>query len=429
MVSERYSCKSRVSFATYGLALLALSLLPGPLFAQGAPSRAAQAQYRELIAKGLQEYQLGHWSEARVFFTDAHTLWPNARTFRGLGMTCYEARSYVEAIDFLEQALVNQTQPLTPKLAEEAKGILDQARRFVSEVKLELEPANATVMLDDKPLVRREHGEILVDPGEHQLDVSAPGYRSMQRTLIAQGGQPVHAHVQLVSLHAEPEREASTSNSAGYDNSSPFGGPLEEQPEKTKHETRLVLTGQHPLAAALVGGFGFASMAAGWAMFALRNDARLTLWREGLQWDSTAIYYDPNVLQRYRLFGALSWVGIGLGSAMLSLAEYLWLPDHPSIPAWAWVLGGVGVALAVTAVVLAVAETHCEVTDSFAVCQQAVADPWFAPLLAVPALPFLTLPLFYAIRDRMVVTEVKAALLWNSTPGGGGPELMIRGSF
>jgi hypothetical protein len=427
MGSERFSCKSRVSFAAYSLALLTLWFAPASSFAQAAPSRAAQAQYKDLIAKGLQEYQLGHWSEARVFFTDAHTLWPNARTFRGLGMTCYEARSYVEAIGFLEQALVNQTQPLTPKLSEEARNILDQARRFVSELRLELEPSSASVTLDDKPLSSRDHGPVLLDPGEHQLDVSAAGYRPVHRTVIAQGGQPVHAHVQLSSLRQEPER-GEVSVGASDDSSSPFGGPVERKPEKAKRETRLVFAEQYPVAAAIVAGFGFASLAAGWSMMAFRNDARLTLWHEGLQVDASEVFYDPNVLQRYRLFGALAFAGVGLGSAMLSLAEYLWLPDHPGVPAWAWALGGVGVALVVTAIALAVAETHCEVTDTLAVCQQAVSDPYFAPLLAIPALPFLTLPLFYAVRDRMVVSELKVALLPGLSPGAG-PQLMIRGSF
>lgn len=399
-----------------------------PVRAQSGPPRASQAEYRDLISKGLQEYQLGHWSEARVFFADAHAIWPNARTFRGLGMACYEARNYVEAIGFIEQALSNQTQPLTPKLAEEARHILEQARRFVSELRLEVEPRNAVVMLDDKPLPRE--GRPLLDPGEHQLDISAPGYRSVHRTVVAQGGQPVHLHLELVSLRAEAEGEATRNSEGDRDLADPFGGPVKKkEPVKPPEEVVLMLTGQHPLAAALVAGFGLAGIATGWVMFALRNDVRLTLWQQGLQVSAgNEVYYDPNMLQTFRMRGALALTGIAVGSVALSVAQYLWLPDHPSVPAWAWVMGGVGVALGVGALALGLVQDHCEITDPFAYCQQVVADDWFAPLLAIPALPFITLPIIYALRDRLPSNEINVSVLWG-TGRGAGPQLVMSGRF
>ena len=58
----------------FGMMLaLQLALAPAHVGAQEELPRAQQARYRELIGKALQEYQLGHWPEARVFFADAHS--------------------------------------------------------------------------------------------------------------------------------------------------------------------------------------------------------------------------------------------------------------------------------------------------------------------------------------------------------------------
>src|SRR3954462_10962838 len=92
-------------------------------------------EYKELIRKALQEYQLGNWAEAKVFFSDAHVLFPNARTLRGLGLTTYALRDYVQAIGYFEASLRNPVQPLSPQLQAGVRELLDQALRFVARVK------------------------------------------------------------------------------------------------------------------------------------------------------------------------------------------------------------------------------------------------------------------------------------------------------
>ncbi|MEY4575805.1 MAG: hypothetical protein RL701_508, partial [Pseudomonadota bacterium] len=182
--------------------VLLLLFMPARGFAQADSAREAPPAYREHIAKALQEFSLGHWSEARVYFAEAHALWPNARTFRGLGMACYEARDYSEAIDFLEQALQNSTQPLTPKLAAESRDILQQAKRFVANVRIDVVPANAVITIDDRALVRRPDGGTMLNPGEHQLDVSADGFQDLHRSFMAEAGQSLRVHHKLTPLGA-----------------------------------------------------------------------------------------------------------------------------------------------------------------------------------------------------------------------------------
>jgi hypothetical protein len=154
-------------------------------------------EYREHIRKALQEYDQGNWQEAKLYFSDAHALYPNARTLRGLGLTAYALRNYVEAVGFLGQALASEVQPLAGDLRSNATELLGLARRFVANVRLELEPNTATVRVDERMAQRDLDGSIWLDPGPHELVASAPGFDSVSRRLNLDAGGQANLALQL----------------------------------------------------------------------------------------------------------------------------------------------------------------------------------------------------------------------------------------
>jgi PEGA domain len=384
--------------------------------AQAAPSGSTQTAYRELVRKALQEYTLGHWTEARVFFADAHAIWPNARTFRGLGMTCYEARSYVEAIHFLDEALASQVQPLTPKLAQEARGILDQARRFVSTLDLTVEPSDAEINIDDRPLVRGQNGAVLLDPGEHDLRVQAKGFHPLQRTVVADAGEPVHLLLSLHSL-AEPRQPEQQPSAAVQPDASASMQPAPPP-------ARLVLTGQRPAVAITLGVLGAGGAAVGWIAFALRHQSVLNIFNAVVHGPD----FSPIDAQNARSRALVSLTAAGIGMGLLTTAQYFWLPEDPAVPAWAWVLGGVGAAVGVTGLSLALFGERCDIRDTRSACQLARADRYFGPLLAMHALPLLSLPIMYALRQRMPEQDVQLSFQWGGRAADG-PGIAIVGVF
>jgi hypothetical protein len=100
------------------------------------------------------------------------------------------------------------------------------------------------------------------------------------------------------------------------------------------------------------------------------------------------------------------------------------LPDDPGVPAWAVVAGTLGVAIGVTALVFALGTEHCDLANRSAACQLVPADRSFAPMLALQALPFLSLPLMYAVRPRTYQQEAALSLSWVD-----GPYLRLAGRF
>jgi hypothetical protein len=393
--------------------LMAAAHSPSLVQADGSPSASAQAKYRELIGKALQEYALGHWPEARVFFADAHALWPNARTARGLGMTCYEARNYVEAIDYLEHAIDSPVQPLTPKLADEARSILEQARRFVSRLEVAVTPTTAEIELDDHPLQPRDDGSVLLDPGDHDLEITAVGYHVYHRTLVAEAGRPLHVHVEL-----EPEAEPAlqlVANDLRDRGSPPSAAPA--------RGPRLI--DQRPAAAGVLTGVGVAGLAAGWVLYAFRNDARLTLWRQGLIAANGGGEFDSSLVQRHRNDGIAALSAAAAGSVLLSAAPYFWLPEEVETPAWAWVVGGAGAAVALGGLGMALFADHCNITDPYYYCQLVSSDALLAPMLALQALPFLSVPAMYLLRRRAPESLVRVSVV----PAGHGSLLSVSGVF
>lgn len=166
------------------------------------------AGYREAVEQALSELSVGHFSEARAMFLHAHTLFPNARTLRGLGLAEFELRSYVECIEHLEQSLASGVRPLDAQLREETERLLERASRYVTRLSVHVTPATATVRLDGAPVDVAGGRTLLLTAGDHRLDVEAPEKLPAQRTVHALGGD-----TQALTLALTPQPPPARSES------------------------------------------------------------------------------------------------------------------------------------------------------------------------------------------------------------------------
>jgi hypothetical protein len=186
-----------------------LSLGAASVHAQASQARAEDAAYHEAIGRALQEFNLGHWTEANVFFREAHARRPSARTLRGIGLASYESRNYVDAIDFLGQALASSVQPLTTDMRNAAMKLIEQSRKFVMRAEVDLSPKNAELFVDGKPVRLAADGSALLDPGEHELTVTAAGFHASQRRVNTEGGSSRQLHFVLEPKPVVPAQAAS----------------------------------------------------------------------------------------------------------------------------------------------------------------------------------------------------------------------------
>jgi hypothetical protein len=174
----------------FALSLACGSLsLPQTAAAQARGS-SEDAEYRSAVEEALAEFNRGNWEEAAALFERAHKLNPSARTLRGMGLTAYEARRYVDAIRYLSDALTETRRPLTPQQREEVSSTLDRARRFVAHLRLKVGPADARVTINGRVAEPDSKGDVTTDPGLLDVEISAEGYESaLRRVRLTAGGQ------------------------------------------------------------------------------------------------------------------------------------------------------------------------------------------------------------------------------------------------
>lgn len=190
---------ARTFAATALVALAAASAAPGAAAAQNGGKDTPE--YRDAIASALQEFELGNYPEARAAFQRAHQLYPNARTLRGMGLSAFEARDYVEAIELLSAASESAEQPLTEAQRAEARAVIERAKGYVSRLEVELSPAHAALAVDGQP-VRLEEGQLVLNPGEYQIQAHAEGRQPVTLSISAKAGRSTTITISLPPVSA-----------------------------------------------------------------------------------------------------------------------------------------------------------------------------------------------------------------------------------
>jgi hypothetical protein len=192
------------------LTALALVLLPASTLAQTppapapAPAAAEPPGYRAAIDEAIAEYGAARYPEARALFMRAHALQPSARTLRGLGMTEFELRNYVEATRFLQQALSSTVRALDGELRSATEALLTRAQGFVGRYALALTPPELTLKVNSAPAPREPDGTLMLAIGDHALHAAAEGYTPISHTLRVTGGENTTLNITLERAPAAP---------------------------------------------------------------------------------------------------------------------------------------------------------------------------------------------------------------------------------
>jgi hypothetical protein len=179
--------------------------------AQAAPEAGARepAEYRKIINRAVREFDAGNYPEARAVFSRAHELYPNARTHLGLGLTAYELRNYSASIEHLEKALASTVKPLNTELRKSAEDVLAKAHDLIGRVQLEIQPSAGRVLVDGVPVALIDGQALVLEVGDHTIEVQTAGYLPERRSLSIVGGEQVKLSVVL----SQPEQAPASAQS------------------------------------------------------------------------------------------------------------------------------------------------------------------------------------------------------------------------
>jgi hypothetical protein len=160
--------------------------------------------YNALVRQAVEQYERGNYDESKVLFAQAHQLFPNARTLRGLGMVAYTMRDYVESIHYLEGAIGSKVKPLDPPLVRESEDVIRRARTFIGVVRVSVVPQDAKLRVNATPASRTSDGTIALNPGPYEIEASAPGHQSASRLVRVEPGTTLVLEFALPNSPADP---------------------------------------------------------------------------------------------------------------------------------------------------------------------------------------------------------------------------------
>jgi tetratricopeptide (TPR) repeat protein len=270
--------------------------------------------YRKAIKEGLAEYDALRFEEARSLFRRAHSISPNARTFRGMGMTSFELRDYVSAVRNLSAALQDKRKPLSAEQRIQTRELLDRSRMFLDVCTLTVSPPKARVIIDGHAPEFEPDGTLLLGFGAHTLEARAPGMATRSLPINVRGGER-----RVLAVTLAPASVAGV----GSANARVAQVVTAAKPASTVSSNRSA-------AAWLWASGGTALLAAGAGIYWARQNSQLNSCRNPLNhWACT----NESTLKTQRNIGLGATVGTGAAALTMALIGILsWNSGHPSAP-------------------------------------------------------------------------------------------------
>jgi hypothetical protein len=178
--------------------LITFSLVTPPAFAQD-----EKAEARTLYLKGVDLVQQAHWAEALAAFESSAKLFPHATTTFNIGACERALGRYARARGTLSRALEESAASggqMPEGLISDAKAFIGEIDGLLAHVTVTLEPADAAITVDGRPLQALSAGggrpslvagtlppgpgaappspsfELTLDPGAHVITISRKGY-------------------------------------------------------------------------------------------------------------------------------------------------------------------------------------------------------------------------------------------------------------
>jgi hypothetical protein len=140
---------------------------------------------RGFFSQGVEFVARRRWGEALDAFRRAQLLVDHPVTSFNIAQTLWRLGRYEDVLEELGHFNIVRDIVTDRALQERAQALLEQARRRVGTLTLDLSPPTATVRIDGvvRALPRGEHRVFHLRPGSHRVELSARG-RSSERLVI-----------------------------------------------------------------------------------------------------------------------------------------------------------------------------------------------------------------------------------------------------
>lgn len=187
---------------------------------------------REAFGRGTAAVKAGQWSEALQAFEQANSIKPSSVALFNIGYSQRALGRYVLAKASFEKALEGAAEMPTAQV-DEAKAYLSEIDEQLARVKITLDPPNARLAIDGRPLVpfkpndpkvlvagiapagegttpRAPVFDVVIDPGMHLITASFPGHTNVlvNRTIAPKSREeiPLKLSELPANIHVESDQ-------------------------------------------------------------------------------------------------------------------------------------------------------------------------------------------------------------------------------
>jgi hypothetical protein len=233
------------------VALAASLVLVPAVQARAQGSTDTRDEARALFLKGKRLGAKHDWSGAFDALKRSFQIRASYDTAADLAYAALKLERYAEAARRASYALQHQPTGETARRRKAVGHIFDEALAHVAQVKLTLDPSDATVSVDGGPAESGSKlgGALFLDAGKHTVEASADGYEPHSETVDAQAGG-----IQTLELKLAPVADASAP--PRMPESGPAAAPSSGAPPAADTGTKPLPPppASRPLWPALVGG-------------------------------------------------------------------------------------------------------------------------------------------------------------------------------
>jgi len=231
--------RSRIAIMGALLVGFSTSLAAG----QDEPSAADTAAARELAIDGLKLADAGHCAQAIDKLTRAEKIRHSPIVLGRLGECQIEEGKIVDGTEYLHRLLHESIPPNPPasliKARERAQAVLDGAKSKIGALTIAVRgpTENVAVTVDGQPvpavLLERDRP---TDPGEHNIEATAPGYFKASRHILLSAGEKQEV---TLKLRVDPQAVVTPAPTAAKpnDKSSTTGTPVPQSSLSTSVAT------------------------------------------------------------------------------------------------------------------------------------------------------------------------------------------------
>jgi hypothetical protein len=271
-----------------------------------------------LIQEGLELRRSGHDFDALAKFERAYTLSKTPRAAAQWGLCLQAVSRWSEADGLIAEALAATADPWVKKNRGILKDSLEAVKTHVGRVEVLGEPVGANVMVDGKQVGQLPlRAPVPVNEGSIDVEVSAPGYAAMSRTVTVTG-----SNYQRVVLKLKKSHDIATATpTVAQADVAPAVSADESVKAVANDPAPTATSSGRPLrtVAFISGGVGVAAAATG-VFFGMRAKS---LGEE----NSTANTFDPSKDSAGKSAETLQYVFLGVGAAALAAGGVLFFLD------------------------------------------------------------------------------------------------------